>query len=647
MRPPSLLQYQMAVQNPDVAFARDPELIDGECQCDRRGMPKVASGGFAATFRIHNGDRHWAVRCFHRNGGGDRRLLERYQQIGNFITANPALDFLVPVTYLSNGITVGEGHFPTVRMRWVDGVSLGVWLARWASGPTPDPQAVETVRAAIGAAVDALQRNGVAHGDLQHGNILVRPDLSIWLIDYDGMYLPAIASYGAIEEGHRNYQHPDRGAHYDKTLDRFAAESIDLSLAALARRPRLWEEYGGTGENLLFTATDFADPERSPAFDELKSIGDLADRVQRFRDACRAGYSDIETALRGRPPTTLYGPRSVAFGRVIPGDQADELRALAGEVVTVFGTVVSTKMPMAGVALINLGVWQSGDFTIVGFDEVAGALYKSYGRDGRYGKWLPRLEGKRVAVTGLVTLFQSKHAQQATPQIILDDARFLQILDDARFDEYERDARRRFDPSPASPEQPKAGKPQPDTRIEADHQSAAPFERSAAGTARTASRTPLETEREANRNAQLDKRYRNRKPGTSQVPSPDPRPPAAPAPKPAASQRPRVSPPLSPGPVSPPADNRPPPVPPQYRTTRIDPAPPSSHPAPSPPVPPIYVPPTAYQPPPSQPIYRTSPAYSPSPARPSASPRRNRRRDALFLILLVVAVVGLALVILL
>ncbi|WP_158607897.1 lipopolysaccharide kinase InaA family protein [Nocardia panacis] len=634
------------MQNPDIAFARDPELIDGECQRDRRGMPKVASGGFAATFRIHNGDRHWAVRCFHRTGGGDRHLLERYQQIGNFITAHPALDFLVPVTYLSNGIKVGDNDFPTVRMRWVNGVSLGVWLARWASGPAPVPQAVETVRAAIGAAVAALRRNGVAHGDLQHGNILVRPDSSIWLIDYDGMYLPAIADYGAIEEGHRNYQHPDRGTHYDDTLDRFAAESIDLSLSALARRPRLWEDYGGTGENLLFTATDFADPEQSRVFDELKSIGDLADRVQRFRDACRAGYSDIETALCGRPPTTLHGPRTVAFGRVVPGDQADELRALAGEVVTVFGTVVSTKMPMDGVALINLGIWQSGDFTIVGFDEVAGALHKSHGRDGRYGKWLPRLEGERVAVTGLVTLFQSKHARQATPQIILDDARFLQILDDARLDEYERDARRRFDPSPAPPQQPKAC----DTRIETHHRSAAPSARSAAGTARTASRAPLETEREANRNAQLDKRYRNRKPGTSQVPPPDPRLPAAPAPKPAAAQRPQVSPPPSPGPVAPPANNRPPPVPPQYRTIRIDPAlpPPSSHQAPPPPVPPVYVPPQpAYQPPPSQPIYRTSPAYSPLPARPSASPRQNRRRDAFFLILLVAAVVGLALVILL
>jgi thiamine kinase-like enzyme len=40
----------------------------------------------------------------------------------------------------------------------------------------------------------ALNRAGVAHGDLQHGNILVangKPKL----IDYDGMYVPALRAY--------------------------------------------------------------------------------------------------------------------------------------------------------------------------------------------------------------------------------------------------------------------------------------------------------------------------------------------------------------------------------------------------------------------------------------------------------------------
>lgn len=631
-KPPSLLQYQLAVQNPRIAFAHDPELVLGETQLDRRGMPRVASGGFAATFRIHNGERHWAVRCFHRNDGSDRHLLERYRQIGEFITTHRALAFLVPVEYVSGGIVVGDGVFPTVRMRWVDGVSLGVWLARWASDPAPDPRSLETVRTAIRTAVDALRRSGVAHGDLQHGNILVRPDLSIWLIDYDGMYLPGLADYGAIEEGHRNYQHPDRGAHYDETLDRFAAESIDLSLSALVCHPRLWEEYGGTGENLLFKAADFADPERSHIFDELESIGELADHVHRFRDACRSGYSDIGAALRGRPPAMLYGPRSAVSGPVVPGDRTEELRALDGAVVTVFGKVDSTKMPTDAIALINLGEWKLGDFTIVGFDEVADALYEMYGRDGMYGKWLSSLKGKRVAVTGLITLYQSKHAGQVTPQIILDDARFLQILDDDQFDEYERDAERRFDLSPSPEPPPKVVNSHAEARIEKDDQGAAPTARPTVRPTPPALKTPLEVEREVNRNALLDKRYRNLKSGASQVLRSDPRTPAM-APPPMPRTPPQANTPPTPGGTTPPAENRPPPVPPQFRTEWIG---TTATPTPSRPV--QQIPPS----PPERPTFH--PAYQPS--RPSALARRNQLRDALLLILLVAAMVGLTLVML-
>src|SRR2546430_4647189 len=54
-----------------------------------------------------------------------------------------------------------------------------------------------------------LFRSQVAHGDLQHGNILVRGG-SIQLVDYDGMWVPALKGRHATEIGHRAYQHPER-----------------------------------------------------------------------------------------------------------------------------------------------------------------------------------------------------------------------------------------------------------------------------------------------------------------------------------------------------------------------------------------------------------------------------------------------------
>src|SRR5438034_11486371 len=62
----------------------------------------------------------------------------------------------------------------------------------------------------------------MAHGDLQHGNILVRGG-SIHLVDYDGMWVPALKGRHATETGHRAYQHPERSEQdYGQEIDRFS-----------------------------------------------------------------------------------------------------------------------------------------------------------------------------------------------------------------------------------------------------------------------------------------------------------------------------------------------------------------------------------------------------------------------------------------
>src|SRR5438477_81764 len=60
-----------------------------------------------------------------------------------------------------------------------------------------------------------LREAGLAHGDLQHGNVLLVPgstpqSLKLKLIDYDGMWVPALAGRPSGEVGHANYQHPQR-----------------------------------------------------------------------------------------------------------------------------------------------------------------------------------------------------------------------------------------------------------------------------------------------------------------------------------------------------------------------------------------------------------------------------------------------------
>lgn len=323
---PSLLDYQQAVLHPEIAFPRDPELRAGKAAMTPLGTAAVASGGFAATFRIHSpgSGRSYAVRCFHKLTT-DATLAQRYAQIAQFVTSNPQLDFLVDVRYDTNGVVVGGSSHPMVRMPWITGDPLGDWV----DDHFDEPDAIEAVRRNLADAVRRLRAVHVAHGDLQHGNVMVGDDYAVTLIDYDGMYLRELEPYGAAERGHPNYQHPDRGSRFDENLDLFSAYVIDLSLAAIAQDPDLWDKFGGGGQNLLFSASDYADPGTSKVFDALLA-SPLAPRARVLKQACITSYEQIEDALSGKPTQSRTATATAAptlpscWPRMLPRSAADK-----------------------------------------------------------------------------------------------------------------------------------------------------------------------------------------------------------------------------------------------------------------------------------------------------------------------------------
>jgi len=120
--------------------------------------------------------------------------------------------------------------------------------------------------------VGNLSQTGLAHGDLQHGNLLVTQSGGLKLVDYDGMFVPSLAEAGATESGHRNYQSPLRQHDWGPDLDNFSAWIIYVSLIALAFDPFLWDSIPGAGdEALLFHKEDFVSPQSSQALAALRS----------------------------------------------------------------------------------------------------------------------------------------------------------------------------------------------------------------------------------------------------------------------------------------------------------------------------------------------------------------------------------------
>jgi hypothetical protein len=270
--------YNEAIQNAASNFA-EAELRAGEVVTDALGLPRPCSGNFADVYQVccpQTGNR-WAVKCFTRPVGG---LQERYRAISAFLPGS-RLPFIIEFEYLEKGIRVGGMWYPIVKMPWVEGLTLNTFIR----DSLEQPALLEALGQLWLRMARRLRRAGAAHGDLQHGNVLLVPGrtpqaLALRLIDYDGMYVPALASIRSGELGHPNYQHPLRLRQglYGPDVDRFGLLVVAAALRCLliGGRP-LWQRYD-TGDNLLFTQKDFASPHQSPLFAELLQMPDRETR---------------------------------------------------------------------------------------------------------------------------------------------------------------------------------------------------------------------------------------------------------------------------------------------------------------------------------------------------------------------------------
>ncbi|MEG2614685.1 MAG: WG repeat-containing protein [Alistipes sp.] len=130
---------------------------------------------------------------------------------------------------------------------WVD-----VVVDRWIEGQTLHDQITQAdaaqfaqLAASFDRAAAAWVADDWAHGDLKPENIIVAPDGTLHLIDWDATFLPEFAGMQSGELGTTAFQHPARtAADFDATLDDFAVALLSTALHALALDPSLRDRYG-------------------------------------------------------------------------------------------------------------------------------------------------------------------------------------------------------------------------------------------------------------------------------------------------------------------------------------------------------------------------------------------------------------------
>ena len=285
---PTIEQYQTALQHPNTAFT-DPQLASGRIKSSNLGLPLVASGGFALTYALDAAGRKFAVRCFHREA---KDIERRYAAISTKLRSLSS-SYFVNFEFQAGGFRLNSNVYPLVKMAWAEGETLGQFVESNYKNAARLTNLVD----ALSQLSTYLESQGIAHGDLQEGNLMVADEgRRIQLIDYDGMFVPEVAALGGSELGHRDYQHPKRAAaNFGSRIDRFSFIVLNLCLRALCVKPALWNQSQSGAGVIVCRANDFAAPHQSKILQEIAQIPALAQHAKNFAAICAADFSATPT----------------------------------------------------------------------------------------------------------------------------------------------------------------------------------------------------------------------------------------------------------------------------------------------------------------------------------------------------------------
>ncbi len=222
---------------------------------DDDGMPVMSGGNFAVVFKMKDEqtDKLHAVKCFLKEQEG---RAEAYRQIAEELEYVSST-FLTPIKYLDKELFVDsanseDSEFPVLLMDWVEGQTIEQIMAK-------NPSSDEIYNLAYSFSKFALWMvsQPFAHGDLKPDNILIREDGTITIVDYDGMYVPAMKGQQARECGSPDYRHPQRNImDFDEHIDDFSLIVIELSLLIIAQDTNLLIQKSGR-DRLLFSKDDY------------------------------------------------------------------------------------------------------------------------------------------------------------------------------------------------------------------------------------------------------------------------------------------------------------------------------------------------------------------------------------------------------
>ena len=237
---------------------------------DDHGEPYRSSGAFAVVFKMQDKStgKYYALKCFTEEQQG---RSEAYRQIAAELDLLDS-PYITSVKYMEKELFVDsqceEDEFPVLLMDWVDGETMEAYIA----ANYHNQSAMSMLCYRFGKMAAWLRTQSFSHGDIKPDNIIVRPDGSLSLVDYDGMFVPSMKGSKSPTIGTRDFSHPLRTVDdFDETIDDFSLASIALSLKAISMKSTLLDIYGAS-DRLLFSENDYRNPSNSKVISALQEL---------------------------------------------------------------------------------------------------------------------------------------------------------------------------------------------------------------------------------------------------------------------------------------------------------------------------------------------------------------------------------------
>ena len=267
MQYPLISEYVKAIQDAGDNLEKLAHLTP---VLDDHGEPYRSSGAFAVVFKMQDKStgKYYALKCFTEEQQG---RAEAYRQIADELDLLDS-PYITSVKYMEKELFVDsqceEDEFPVLLMDWVDGETMEAYIA--ANYHNQSDMSMLCYR--FGKMAAWLRSQSFAHGDVKPDNIIIRPDGSLSLVDYDGMFVPTMKGCKSPTIGTKNFCHPLRTMDdFDETIDDFSLASIALSLKAISMNSTLLDTYGAS-DRLLFSENDYRNPSNSKVISALQGL---------------------------------------------------------------------------------------------------------------------------------------------------------------------------------------------------------------------------------------------------------------------------------------------------------------------------------------------------------------------------------------